>query len=603
LTTTSIATGRQQLAHLFLEKGRTQPDRIALGRRDSKGGPPLSYGNLLGAAGEVAAGLLALGLEPGDRVGVIADNSSAWLETDIGILLAGGVSVHRGADTSPSESEFILRHSDARFAIVEQTECARHLCGNKRSIDGLERVFAFEGTACPEGSASVTELRQRGRNHMSSHATCLEASVDSRGPEDLATIVYTSGTTAEPKGVMLTHKNLLHNIDVVPEVLHLDAGDLFLSILPSWHMFERILEYAALAQGAQIVYTDARRIRDDLKSVKPTVLAAVPRIWETIYKGILGRIEGANALKRHLLEVALELCTRSVRGEATALEGGIRHLLEKTLLAPFQAAVGGRLKLAVSGGGTLPAQVDEFFLALGIPLLNGYGLTETSPVVSVRLPGSNSLGTIGPPLPGTEVEIRDDAANPLPVGETGVICGPQIMKGYFKNPDATSKVIDDRGWFNSGDLGCLTEDGQLRITGRAKDTIVLSSGENVEPEPIESALRTSTLLGQVVLVGQDQKQIGALIVPNLEPLEEVLDRRLWEEADGVLTGKAVRALVRRELDRTITRANGFRSVDQIGPFRLLAAPFTREDGSVTSTLKIKRRVVLERHADLITAMY
>jgi long-chain acyl-CoA synthetase len=360
-----------------------------------------------------------------------------------------------------------------------------------------------------------------------------------------------------------------------------------------------------LAAGGQLVYTDRRRFKEDLRSVRPTVVAAVPRIWEMVYRGILSRIEGASTIKRQLLSVCLELCTRSARRETSAVESGIHRLLTKTLLAPFKQAVGGRLALAVSGGGALPQHVHEFFLALGLPLLNGYGLTETSPVVSLRSPRTNCVGTIGRPLPQTEVQIRDEHGVPLPVMETGLIWirGPQVMKGYYKNEEATRRVIDSEGWFNSGDLGCITADGQIRITGRAKDTIVLSGGENVEPEPIENSIADSPLVQQVVLVGQDRKQVGALLVADQEALAQCLPQARWQESQGLLTGADVNALYRRELDRTVSAQNGYRPVDRIGPFRVLLAPFTIEDGSMTPTMKIKRRVVHERHAKLIDAMF
>jgi long-chain acyl-CoA synthetase len=275
------------------------------------------------------------------------------------------------------------------------------------------------------------------------------------------------------------------------------------------------------------------------------------------------------------------------------------------VLPKLRAFTGGRLRLAVSGGGSLPRHVDETLLGIGLPLLNGYGLTETSPVASVRLPERNGPGTIGPPLPNTAIEARDADGRKLPPGQTGIlwIKGPQVMRGYYQNPERTAAVLDGGGWFNTGDLGYVDAGGQVWITGRAKDTIVLAGGENVEPEPIEAAIKTSPLVEQAVVVGQDQKLLGALLVPSFDCLEKAVPKAQWDAADGQLRGKPVLELYRRELDRLVARETGFRAVDRIAGFAVLLEPLTPENGLLTQTLKVKRHVVHERFAGVIAALF
>lgn len=583
---------------------RAHGERVFLPRRRARVVEPVTFRRLLQDAELLAAGLLGLGLHHGDRIGILADNRYEWLLADLGTVMFGGVDVPRGSDTTPTEIEFILRHSGAKAVFCDDDRIAQIVMQRRDRLPELQHVFAMSQATAIPGVVAMYDLMQQGRKRLQNAPEFVRAASRAVRGDDLLTIVYTSGTTSDPKGVMLTHANVLANVQAVTEVLSISGQDSFLSVLPAWHMYERIMDYLALAAGGQLVYTDRRHIKEDLQQVAPTVFAAVPRIWETIHDGLVAYAMKMEGLRGKLLLRVLSLCREVGSGRANAWHKAQLLLLGK-VRKRLLAITGGRLRLAVSGGGSLPRHVDETLLGIGLPLLNGYGLTETSPVASVRLPHQNCAGTIGPPLPGTEIVARAVDNRVLPPGQTGVlwIRGPQVMRGYYQNPHKTAEVLEPDGWFNSGDLGHVDERGRVWITGRAKDTIVLAGGENVEPEPVETALKTSPFVEQVVCVGQDQKQIGALIVPAFELLEQAVPRTQWDERHGQLAGRAVHDLLRKEVERLITRDNGFRPCDRVGPFRVLLEPLTVENGCLTPTLKVRRHVVHQRYEALITAMF
>jgi long-chain acyl-CoA synthetase len=594
----------RSFADLLRHAAETHGDRVFLPRRHSRGGEPVTFRQLRDDARRLAAGLRAQGVGRGDRVALIAENRYEWLACDQAAAWIGAVDVPRGTDTAVAELLFILAHSGCRFAFVETEAVADELREHRAALPVLERVCLMSDRSARDDLLDLDRLRADGDRWLEAEDGRFEREAGAVGPDDLLTIIYTSGTTANPKGVMLTHGNVLANIRMVEDVLHFGPDDVALSVLPAWHAYERIMDYVLLYAGGQLVYSDRRRIKEDLRAVQPTIFVAVPRIWEMLHDGIVAQCHKQTGLRRRLLGGVLELCRAVGARRAGPLQRGLHGLARRSILPKFLAATGGRLRLAVSGGGALPAHVDERLLGIGIPLLNGYGLTETSPVVSVRLPEDNRPGTIGRPLPRTECAIRDEAGQPRPPGEIGLIWirGAQVMRGYYHNEAETDRVLVD-GWFNSGDLGCFEPDGQLRITGRAKDTIVLAGGENVEPERIETVLKTSPYIEQAVVVGQDRKHLGAILVVDPDCLARDLPREQWGERDGVLTGDAVQKILRAEIDRLLGRANGFRALERIAAFRALAEPLTAENGLLTQTMKVKRHVVQERLGALIESMF
>ncbi|MEE8106737.1 MAG: long-chain fatty acid--CoA ligase [Planctomycetota bacterium] len=520
-------------------------------------GTTWTYSDVAKCVHGVAQWLTQKGIGPGDRVAMIAENSPQWMHAYLGILAVGGVIVPRGEDTARSDLEYILEHSEVKLVFA----------GTKNAAAALPDhydVTCLDSDKFP-GPVEVDEETVRG------YAAAVKE-------KDIAVILYTSGTTGKPKGVVLEHRNLGHQLRVLPPLVHIEAGDVWVSILPPWHTFEQTVELAAFHSGSVTVYSDKRRIRDDLREHQPHFFASVPRIWESVKAGALSAIEKKSPLIAKLFAFSYAGSRAMRRGNPFGIFG---HMLGKTLFyKKVAAATGGRLKCAISGGGYLPGHVDEFFDIVGVKLIIGYGLTETAPVIAIRLPEDNVLGTIGRAVPETEFRIAPEG--------TVQVRGPQIMRGYYKDDELTKSVLDDDGWFDTGDLVRISDKGDLTFVGRAKETIVLSGGENVEPEPIENRIKESALIDQVMLVGQDQKNLGALVVVA---------------AEDAPTGDELTAAVRDILRAGTGAAAGLRPIEAVNRFHIVAEPFSTENGLMTQTLKLKRNVIADQYAAEIAALY
>lgn len=501
----------------------------------------------------VARGLITRGVQPGDRVGLIADNGPWWLAGNLGILAAGGVDVPRGSDSPPSEIAAILAHAEVRLCLAVGEEATRRVLAGPPPFP----VVRLDGPPGGDGTGAIPP-GEFFRGEVDS------AALPPRGPEDVASVIYTSGTTGRPKGVTLLHRNFLHQLEVIPSLLDIRQGDVFLAMLPPWHCFERIVEYMAVATGSEVVHSSPRTLARDIPAAAPTWMASVPRVWEMILS----------------LSGYRRLAPRDPERAAKAL----------------RAALGGRLRCAVSGGGRIPDDVDRTYNEAGVRFLVGYGLTETAPVLTVRRPEANPLGTIGKPVPGTEIRIVDrETGRPLPAGGMGVVQarGPQVMRGYWKDPELTARVLDGEGWFDTGDLGSLTEGGDLEFRGRAKDTLVLRGGENVEPARLEDRLAESPLIAQALVLGNDEKALGALLVPQPEALAAAVKE----------TGEGAEAILRGECARLLTEEAGFAAHERVARVLVLGEPFTVENGLLTATLKVRRAAVLDRYAEAVRGMF
>lgn len=580
--------------------------RIFLPRRSARDHSEISFQRIAEDVHSLSTGLLDIGIGRGDHVGLVAENRYEWLLIDQALAGLGIVDVPRGSDTTPTEMRFILEHSGCCAAFADSDKVARDLMAMKPELPKLKHVIVMADETKVDGATALGELMATGRAKQEEMANQVKAARTAVMPDDLLTIVYTSGTTAEPKGVMLTHNNVLSNMRVIQEVLHVTENDSFLSVLPAWHMYERMMDYLALFSGGVLVYTDRRNLKEDLPKIKPTIFAAVPRVWEILHDGIINHSLKLKGLPGKLLRKGLELSRSKGRGQLGTVQKLQHRLIDKIVLQKVRVGVfGGRLRLCVSGGGALPRHVDETFLGMGMPMRNGYGLTETSPVASIRLPHQLEPGHIGPPLPHTRIEARGEDGKPVASGSTGIlwIHGPQVMRGYYENPTRTQEVLTADGWFNSGDLGHCDANGNFWITGRAKDTIVLAGGENVEPEPIETLIKTSPLIEQVVVVGQDQKALGVLIVPNRDALEHEVTTSEWQQQGDVFASDKVRALYRKELDRLITRENGCRPTDRIATLQVLSEPLTPDNGMLTQTMKVRRHVIAQHYAEVIQSLF
>jgi long-chain acyl-CoA synthetase len=602
-------------------------DIIAVHDPHSKPVIKLTYAELFQQMQQFAAGLQALGILPGEHVALFADNSPRWLIADQGIMLAGAANAVRGTQADRHELLFILQDSDS-IALVIQDQATL----NKLAIDATTpiRLVILLSDETPDSNGTIKTLNFQQTIALGSRHSLQPVS---RTRSDLATLMYTSGTSGQPKGVMLSHGNLLAQVTHALAVAQPRPGERVLSILPIWHSYERSFEYFIFAQGCTQIYTNIRTFKKDLKDFQPYYMVSVPRIWEAVYEGVQKQFREQPPHKQRLINFFFQTSQRYIEARRVA-QGldlknlhpslpermlaavqmaalwGVHQLADRIVYRQVRSATGGAFQFIVSGGGSIAEHLEDFYEIVGIDLLGGYGLTETSPITHVRRPWRNLRGADGQPIPQTATRIVDpETRQPLPAGKQGLVLirGQQVMQGYYKNPQATAKAIDPEGWFDTGDLGMVTDQDDLIITGRAKDTIVLTNGENIEPQPIEDACLRSPYIDQVMLVGQDQRLLGALIVPNLEALEQWAAQKLQgqsgEQAAIDLNSPAVQDLFRQELTREVKNRPGYRADDRIGPFRLLTEPFSIENGMMTQTLKIRRAVVMERYHDMIDEMF
>jgi long-chain acyl-CoA synthetase len=595
-----------------------------------------TYRELFNQIQQFAAGLQSLGVKPQARISLIADNSPRWFIADQGIMTAGAVNAVRSSQADVDELAFILGNSDSTVLVAQDLATFEKLRSRLDDLPIQLVILLTEESAPSEEVIKVLNFEQLMKVGAKHNLEPREAKRDS-----LATLLYTSGTSGKPKGVMLSHENLLHQVTSLRTIVQPEVGDVVLSILPTWHVLERTGEYFLLSQGCTQVYTNLRSIKNDLKKYKPHYMVAVPRILESVYEGVQKQFREQPASKQNLINRFLGISGKYIKTRRIAQNLDLENVnssmgeritasIQEKTLAPLHAlagkivyskvreATGGRIKQFICGGGALAKHIDDFYEIIGIDILVGYGLTETSPVTHARRHWSNLRGSSGLGIPGTEVKIVDlETRKELPTGEKGLVLlkGPQIMQGYYKNPEATEKAIDAEGWFDSGDLGWVTPRQDIVLTGRAKDTIVLTNGENIEPLPIEDACLRSPYIDQIMLVGQDKKSLGAFIVPNVEALEkwaEAQNLELCVKEDNVtpstsqkinLESKMIQDLFRQELVREVRNRPGYRSDDRIGPFQLILEPFSMENGMMTRTLKVRRHIVMERYHDMIERMF
>jgi long-chain acyl-CoA synthetase len=611
---------------------RRQPTYPALMVKDKTGSwQTITYQQLAASFERFGAGLLDFGVKRGDHVGIIADNRKEWIIADLGILGIGAADVPRGSDTMPDEARFILNHADCALSLAENAEQVKKILSRKSELPALKALIVMDEEFRPEAFTEPTgglelltlgRIMERGKALLERDPQAFQREVEKGKDEDLATLIYTSGTTGEPKGVMISHANFLHNLrTTVPHHIVVTNADMFLSVLPVWHSFERTVEYIILRNGAGMAYSKpiGKIMLEDMSSVRPTVMASVPRIWEGVRSAVYRTINEEGGIKRALF--LFFVAVGQARSTLSALVRGlypqfhrrfraidfIIAILPFLALSPVHALgnllvfskikqkLGGRFRFTVSGGGALPPYVDRFFQAVGILLLEGYGLTETAPVVSVRLQKRPVIGTIGPLLPEMEAKLLDvETGKPVSPGHKGIIYlkGPNVMKGYYKRPDKTAEVLSPDGWFNTGDLGIETFKGELRIIGRVKETIVLLGGENVEPVPIEDTILESEFIDQVMVVGQDKKYLGALVVPNVEALEKHAAEKgiSYVTREDLLEHSQIIELISDEINSRVNSRRGFREFERIFKFRIIPKHF--EVGvELTASLKVKRDVV------------
>lgn len=584
-----------------------------------------SYAELADRISLAAAAFRRFGVKP-DVVGLFAENSPRWLVADQGLMRAGAIDAVRGAAAPVEELRYILEDSGSVALVVQNAELLQRLQLPAAWRETLHFVLVLEGDA-PADALSFDAFLAQGA--LASAPDPLLGRDRASATSTTATLLYTSGTTGRPKGVPLTHANLLHQMRSLACVARPEAGDPVLSVLPIWHAYERSAEYYFFSCACSQSYTTIKQLKRDLPRVRPVVMVTVPRLWEAVQAGFDDVLKTFPPARQRLLKAALAnsaafaLARRRSRNllldpvrkrdrVLAAAEASSRwpaHALASRLIWPkvrLQLS-GGSLRFPINGGGAIAPHVDSFFEAVGIELLVGYGLTETSPVVSCRRPWRNIRGSSGLPMPETEFRIVDgETRRPLGYRQRGVVQvrGPQVMGGYLGKPEATAKVLDAEGWFDTGDLGLLLPDGSVVLTGRAKDTIVLSSGENIEPGPLEETLVASPLIEQVMLVGQDERQLGALVVPRLEAMrgwacDQIADP--GEDLGGSPGDPGLRRLLRGELNRLLSERVGARGDERLVGVALVD-PFSIDNGLLTQTLKQRRDRITERDAEAIEAL-
>jgi len=615
------------------------PDLTALQTKNKEGEfIPLSFRDFYEEIKIIASGLHEIGIERGHHVGIISDNRQEWIITDLALLGIGAVDVPRGSDSMADEIAFILGHAECSITFAENAAQAEKILSRKEKLPQLETIILFDAGQKVKSSIagavkimSYAELREKGETWYASNPDYYDQQVDEGRKDDLATLIYTSGTTGEPKGVMLTHRSFVFQIERVYDHIDIKAGHAFLSVLPIWHSFERAVEYLVLNIGASLSYSKpiGSVMLPDMQKVRPHFLTSVPRIWEGIHGAIHRSMKKEGGIKLSLFSffVAVgEMQATFVNMFLGQLPDFTRRyqivdklvaLIPIILLSPLKwlghalvfrklhARLGGRFLAGISGGGALPSYVDRFFWGVGIRLLEGYGLTETGPVLSVRKQKHPVFGTVGPLLRDIDYRIVDTDGIIMPPGRKGTLFvkSDQIMEGYYKRPDLTEAVLKD-GWLDTGDVAIRTYSGEFKILGRTKETIVLLGGENIEPVPIEDRLNASEAILQSMVVGQDQKFLAALIVPEMEKLEEYAQQNAIDYVENVelLDNPEIQEFVHNEIQEQVNPKNGFRHFECIFRFTLLPEAF--EVGKeLTHTLKIRRDVVNQKYHHQIRELF
>lgn len=588
------------LVEMFLWRAHQSSEKSALGFKKEGSFRYLSWKDFQEQVRWVALALYQRGIQRGDRVGILSENRPEWALSDLGILSLAAATVPLYPTSSEKECHYILEHSEVKILFVsasDQLEKVKPLLEDGKLATAI--VFDLEKSLSPK-ILSFRDWLEVGRRAVLNNGNLYEQLVRRVTRDDVATLIYTSGTTGPPKGVMLTHGNFLSNCESASQVLPLNEKESALSFLPLSHVFERMAGYYFMIQeGVSIAYAESMQtVPEDLLLVRPTVAASVPRLFEKMHARILETIQKSPPQRQALFFWSLKVGRRAAEYRRThrpmpwtlRLQFGLARRL---VFNKLKKKLGGRIRFFISGGAPLSKELAEFFYAADVLILEGYGLTETSPVIAVNQPGRFKFGTVGPALPHVEVRIASD-------GEI-LTRGPHVMKGYFKNEEATREAIRD-GWFHTGDIGELDPDGFLRITDRKKDLIVTSGGKNISPQNIENEILGDPLFSQVVVLGDRRNYLVALILPNRSQLEhwqetEGVPNRFWE---GLLKEPKVMELVRRRLDE---RMKDFAPYEQIKYFHLLSRELSQEAGELTPTLKVKRRVVMERYASEIEALY
>jgi long-chain acyl-CoA synthetase len=572
------------IPEVFFETVSKYPAKPALLHKKDGVYFPITYQELSEKVKVFATCLQKFGIKKEDKVAILSENRPEWVVSDLAVMLIGGISVPLHTTFNPKAICNILNHSQAKILIISNSDLLNKVLLEKTNLQHLERIIFMD---------KLTEMQKesfRGKifgwqSLCARNQTGLYEKIFSDS-DDVCSIIYTSGTTGDPKGVLLTHKNFLSNVEAVSQVIPVKKSDIFLSFLPLSHVLERLAGYyTPLAFGATIAYAESiKQLPANLKEIRPTLLISVPRVFEKFHDTIWDKIRTSKT-KNNFFQWALKQKRGSIRYRIAD------YLVFKTI----REHLGGRLRLAISGGASLNDKIARFFLKIGILVLEGYGLTETSPVVAVNREKDFKFGTVGKPVPGVKVKISSD--------KEVLVKGPNVTQGYFKNPEATKSAFDSEGWFRTGDMGFLNQEGFLTVIGRKKEMIVTSGGKNVWPEPIENLLNKDRFIVNSIVVGDRRKFVSALMVPDWEEVNLYLKKKnlVAQEPEKLIKHPEVLRVFQERIDRKINPS--LSDFEKIKKFKLIAHDFSQEREELTPTLKLRRHIVERHYEKEIEEMY
>ncbi|MFA6937075.1 MAG: long-chain fatty acid--CoA ligase [Treponema sp.] len=632
----------QTLPKMLRQSAEKWPEINAQYARDKSGEfIPINYHDYYQAALDFAGALLNLGEKRGSRIGLISDNRPEWEQSDLGLLIIGAVDTPRGSDATEQDLSYILSFAECELVIAENTNIVKKILSIKESLPLVTRIISFDPIAESEQKTAkenniqlfqFQNLVKEGHQYRIDNPDKVEDELEKGKWDDLATIIFTSGTTGTPKGVMLTHGNFLAQLDELQERIFLNPGERALCVLPVWHAFERLCEYVILSQGAALCYSKpvGSILLADLKKVNPQILPAVPRVFEAVYDGIWRKMRKTGgivfAMFKFFLNVSLlwHSIDRKLRRKQSRfgrdwlgfwwpvlvlpwiLIYPVNLLGQVLVFSKIRAMLGKNFRAGIAGGGAYPPAIDKFFWAVGINVVEGYGLTETAPVVSVRPVADPILGNVGTPIRGVEARVVDDDGYVLGRCKKGIlqVRGLTVMKGYYKRDDLTAKVMTPDGWFDTGDIAILTVDGEICLRGRKKDTIVLLGGENVEPLPIEQRINTSQYISTSVVVGQDQRFLGALVLPSEEDIKTYAKQNniAYSSYEELAHSEPIHKLLDAEINERICAKTGFKAFERVNRFEVITKPF--EVGvELSAKQEMMRYRICEQYKKLIDEIY